>query len=50
MCRAMLRVGIGTLCFVVKIFYISFNIPYLIFEPRLSKTGRGEGGLLCLDD
>ena len=30
-------------------FYISINNLFL-FEPRPSKTGRGEGGLLCLDD
>ncbi len=40
MYRAMHRVGIGTLCFVVKIIYISFNIPYWIFE----------GGLLCAEN
>jgi len=31
-------VGRGALCFAVKIFYISINIPYWVFE----------GGLLCL--
>jgi len=43
-----------TLCFTVNIF-TSLNNLYLFFEPRPSsagclaaKTGRGEGGLLCL--
>ena len=31
----------------VMIFYISNNNLYLFFESRPSKTGRGEGGLLC---
>ena len=40
-------VGMGALCFAVKIFCISINNLYLFFEPRPSKTGWGEGGLLC---
>ncbi len=30
----------ATLCFVGKIFYISFNIPYWVFK----------GGLLCVEN
>jgi len=44
------RVVARTLCFMLEIFYISINILYLFFEPRPSKTGRGEGGLLCVKD
>jgi len=36
------------LCFAVKFFCISINNLYLFFEPRPSKMGRGEGGLLWL--
>ena len=42
------RIRIGILCLAVKIFYISINNLYLFFEPRPSKTGRGEGGILCV--
>jgi hypothetical protein len=57
------RIRIRILCLAVKIFYISIHNLYLFFEPRPSsavpkgtpcggclaaKTGRGEGGLLCL--
>ena len=49
------RVGMGTLCFAVKIFCISINNLYLFYESRPSsagclaaKTGRREGGLLCV--
>jgi len=48
-------VVVETLRFAVKKYYISINNLYLFFEPRSSsagclaaKTGRGEGGLLCL--
>ena len=40
------KVLIKTLRFAVE-FFISINNLYLFFEPRPSKMGRGEGGLLC---
>ena len=57
------RAAARVLCFAVKIFCISINNLYLFFEPCPSsavakgrpcggclaaKTGRGEGGLLCV--
>jgi len=32
------------------VFYISINNQYYFYELRPSKTGRGEGGLLCVEN
>jgi hypothetical protein len=43
--------GMGALCFAVNnivTFQLTSNIYF--FEPRPSKTGRGEGGLLCVEN
>jgi hypothetical protein len=49
------RVAVRILYFASENSCISINNLYLFFEPRLSsagclaaKTGRGEGGLLCV--
>jgi hypothetical protein len=36
------------LCFASENSCISINNLYLFYEARPSKTGRGEGGLLCV--